>query len=104
MRPSSSSLDQAPVGGASRRIGRTPEGRLARAGPGEGDEGFEHEDRNKELPAIWYFLAATAVVIGASALTASLTGDRYVLGYVLYGLLGTFWIVIRNVAAYLFKR
>jgi hypothetical protein len=86
-----------------RRIGRTREGRLAVAPPGESDEGFRKLDRD-EISAFQYFAVATVVVIAGSALTAALTSDRYILGYVLYGLLGTFWIVVPNVAAYAAKK
>jgi hypothetical protein len=85
-----------------RRIGRTPEGRLALVGPEETDA-FGKADR-KEFSAIRYFALAVVAVIGGSALTAAITDDRYILGYVLYGLIATFWVVIPNITAYAFKR
>jgi hypothetical protein len=57
----------------------------------------------KELPE-WsvalYFAIAVAAVAGGSAIAASAAAHRYVLAYVLYGLIAVFWIVIPNALAY----
>ena len=71
---------------------RTGTGRAMRAGPAV-----------KELPewSMWlYFLLGVGGVAGGSALAAVLAAHRFVLAYVLYGLIALFWIVIPNVLAY----
>jgi hypothetical protein len=61
----------------------------------------------KELPewSVWlYFAVAVAAVAGGSAIAAAASAHRYVLAYVLYGLIALFWIVIPNALAYAAKK
>ena len=58
----------------------------------------------RQLSPWAYFPAAAIVVIGGSLASAMFDGDKWHLGYVLYGLIGMFWIVIPSLAAYLFAR
>jgi hypothetical protein len=51
-----------------------------------------------------YFAIAVAAVAGGSALAAAAAAHRYVLAYVLYGLIAVFWIVIPNALAYAAKK
>jgi hypothetical protein len=56
-----------------------------------------------EWPVAWYFAFATVVVVvGASV--ASLSDNRFLVGYVLYSLIAVFWVVVPNLAAYVFRK
>jgi uncharacterized membrane protein YjdF len=50
-----------------------------------------------------YFLVATVAVV-ATALIASVSDNRFLVGYVLYSLIAFVWVIVPNVAAYWFKR
>lgn len=85
-------------------IGRTRQGRLVKQ-----DVSFDDLAAGRAPPATaargeWavvpYFATATAVVLAGAALAAQ-SGNRFLVGYVLYSLIGVFWIVLPNAAAYL---
>jgi hypothetical protein len=77
---------------------RLPLGRFSRAQAAESEE-------PREIPfAAWYLPLAAAVTAAASALTTSLTADKFVLGYVLYGTMTVALVIIPNVLAYWFAR
>ena len=87
-------------------LGRTPQGRLAKeemtleqlaAGGVPSGEG------RQEFGVVRYFAFATAVVVGG-ALIASPSDNRFLVGYVLYSLIGIFWVVLPNAIAYWFKK
>lgn len=84
----------ASAGGQGQR--RTATGRLAMR-PDQVSE-------TSELLAIVYFAIAILAVVVAGLLTASRTGDKWVLAYVIYGLIALFFVVIPNVAVFVFKR
>jgi hypothetical protein len=73
--------------------GRTPGGRRIR-GHGQASP----------VPALAYLLVALAAVAGGSLITASLTSDMYVLGYVIYSLFAIFFVAIPNALAFWIAR
>jgi len=83
-----------PAGGQGQR--RTETGRLAMS-PDEVSEA-------SEMWAIVYFVIAILAVVVAGLLTASRTSDKWVLAYVIYGLIAFFFVVIPNGAVLLLKR
>jgi hypothetical protein len=87
-------------------LGRTPQGRLTKQ-----EVSFE-ELAAGGAPAVagrrqWgvlpYFSFATVVVV-VSAIAASASENRFLVGYVLYSTIAVFWLVVPNVLAYWFKR
>jgi hypothetical protein len=87
-------------------LGRTPQGRLAKqdvtldqlAGGG-----VPATEGRSEFGVVRYFIVATvAVVVGAVAVSPS--DNRFVVGYVLYSLIGIFWVVVPNSIAYFLKK
>lgn len=83
-----------PADGRARRW-RTGTGRLTKA-PGGLTEPIRH--------AAWYFPAAVVVIAGAAATAASLSSSKYVMGYVLYGLIAVAFLIIPNVLAFWFAK
>ncbi len=73
--------------------GRTPNGRLTKNPAGI-----------SEVLGVGYLLLALGAVAGGSVITASLTSDMYILGYVLYGLLAIFLVLGPNALAFWFAR
>jgi hypothetical protein len=71
------------------KLGRTPGGRVTCA-PGV----------EKELSPWPYFLGALVFVIGGSFLASALSDNKWVLGYVIYGLIAFFGIIVPSVLAY----
>ena len=87
-------------------LGRTPQGRLAKqdvtldqlAGGG-----VPAVEGRSEFGVVRYFVVATiAVVVGALAVSPS--DNRFLVGYVLYSLIGIFWVVVPNSIAYFLKK
>ena len=88
-------------------IGRTPYGRLtkqqvtleqlAQGGPPATDPS------RRQINVIPYLIAATLTIIIATLL-ASQHHDRFLVGYVLYALIGIFWVATPNALAYWWKR
>jgi hypothetical protein len=74
---------------------RTASGRLTKA-PGGQAEPIRHAEL--------YFPAAVAVIAGAAAAAASLSSNKFVVGYVLYGLIAVAFLVIPNVLAFWFAK
>jgi hypothetical protein len=72
--------------------GRTPCGRIARAGTGAAGA----------VPVLVYFPVAIGVVAGGSILAAAAGGGRFVLGDVIYGLIAIFLVLIPNALAFWF--
>jgi hypothetical protein len=70
--------------------GRTPCGRFARAGTGAASA----------VPVVVYFPVAIGVVAGGSILAATAGGGMFVLGYVIYGLIAVFLVLIPNALAF----
>jgi hypothetical protein len=77
-----------------RRVQRTRLGRLTRQGG---------EPRLLAF-GFWYLPAAMLVSAVAGAITAALTTDRFVLGYVLYGTMALTLLIIPNALAYWWAR
>jgi hypothetical protein len=73
--------------------GRTAYGRLT-----------EHPHDVIAVSSVLYLLLAMAAVAGGSLITASLTSDMYVLGYVIYGLFAIFLVLIPNTLAFWFAK
>lgn len=87
-------------------LGRTPQGRLAKqqvsldqlAGGG-----VPAVEGRSEFGVVRYFAFATVFVV-VGALAVSPRDNRFLVGYVLYSLIGIFWVVIPNAAAYFLKK
>jgi hypothetical protein len=87
-------------------LARTPQGRLTKqdvsiaqlaSGLAASRAGRQQWD---VLP---YFILATVAVV-ATALVASRSDNRFLVGYVLYSLIAIVWVIVPNIAAYWFKR
>jgi hypothetical protein len=70
-------------------LGRTPDGRLT-----------AHPEVRRELSPIVLLYAPAALCIGAGFLAASLTEDKWILGYVIYGLILVFFVALPSLLAY----
>lgn len=88
-------------------LGRTTQGRLVKQDVSIDDLRVGGVPAAAEMlrtgTVVAYFTLATAIVVGGSLL-ASRSDNPFIVGYVLYSLIGVFWIVIPNVTAYWFKR
>jgi hypothetical protein len=73
--------------------GRTPNGRLTK-----------NPDGISVVFGVGYLLVALVAVAGGSLITASLTSDMYILGYVIYGLFAIFLVLVPNALAFWFAR
>ena len=71
------------------RLGRSEGGRLTKA-----------PERYRELSAFVYFPFALVVVIAGCVLAAATSDDEWVLGYVIYGLIGLLFVLIPSMLAY----
>jgi len=71
-----------------RVLGRTQGGRLT-----------YYPDRHAELPAFGYLAVALVCVIGGSLIAAALSDNKWILGYVIYGLIAVFCIFVPSVLA-----
>jgi len=71
-----------------RVLGRTQGGRLT-----------YYPDREAELPAFGYLAVALVCVIGGSLIAAGLSDNKWILGYVIYGLIAVFCIFVPRVLA-----
>lgn len=89
-----------------RVLARTPQGRLAKQDvsidqlAGGQPPGLVGREQWNVLP---YFIFATLAVVG-TALVASRSDNRFIVGYVLYSLIAIVWVVVPNIAAYRFKK
>jgi hypothetical protein len=72
--------------------GRTPCGWFARSGTGAACA----------MPIFVYFPLAIGVVAGGSVIAAIASSDMFVLGYVIYGLIAIFLVIIPNALAFWF--
>jgi hypothetical protein len=88
-----------------RTIARTPQGRLTKRDVplDEVAAGFPTVLASRQWNVLPYFLVATVAVV-ATALIASVSDNRFLVGYVLYSLIAFVWVIVPNVAAYWFKR
>lgn len=87
-------------------LGRTPQGRLAKQEVSLeqlATGGVPATEGRREFGVVRYFAIATAVVVGG-ALAASPSDNRFLVGYVLYSLIGIFWVVLPNGIAYWLKQ
>ena len=73
---------------------RTPGGRVARRGTGAACA----------VPVLAYFPLAVGVVAGGSVIAAIAGSDMFVLGYVIYGLIAIFLVIIPNALAFWFAK
>jgi hypothetical protein len=88
-------------------VGRTDGGRLIRGKPAE-----EPMAAERERPSLWgyvYLGGALVCVLVPSVLVAILSTDttehtRWILGYVIYGLIAVFCVVLPSLVAYLFGK
>jgi hypothetical protein len=88
-------------------LGRTAQGRLVKQEVSREDLAVGGVPAPADLldttiVKLYFALATTTVVAGS--LVASLSDNRFLVGYVLYSLITIFWIVVPNLAAYYFKR
>jgi hypothetical protein len=74
-------------------VGRTYNGRLSRT-PGD----------ISPVPALVYIPLALGVIALGSVIAAVASDDYWVLGYVIYGLIAVFLVIVPNVLAYWFAR
>jgi len=79
--------------GAGAGLGRTYNGRLSKT-PAD----------ISPVPALIYIPLALAAITAGSVIAAVASGDYWVLGYVIYGLIAIFLVIIPNVLAYWFAR
>ena len=87
-------LDSGGLGrGTGAGVGRTYNGRLSKT-PAD----------ISPVPALVYIPLALAAVTIGSIIAAVTSGDYWVLGYVIYGLIAIFLVIIPNVLAYWFAR
>ena len=87
-------------------IGRTPQGRLAKQDVSLeqlAGGGVPAVAGRSEVGVVRYFAFATVVVV-LGALLAAPSDNRFLVGYVLYSLIGIFWVVVPNSAAYFLKK
>ncbi len=90
--PGSLALEQGGLG-RGRGAGRTYNGRLSRT-PAD----------ISPVPALIYIPLALAAITIGSIIAAVASGDFWVLGYVIYGLIAIFGVIIPNVLSYWFAR
>lgn len=87
-------------------LGRTPQGRLVKQDVSLeqlATGGVPAVEGRSEFSVVRYFAFATvAVVLGA--LVAAPSDNRFLVGYVLYSLIGIFWVVVPNSVAYFLKK
>lgn len=88
-----------------RAVVRTPEGRLVKQ-----DVSFDQLAGGRtpvavrdEWPVVPYFVCATFAVVAGAGL-ASQSDNRFLVGYILYSLIAVFWVVVPNIAAYVFRK
>ena len=74
-------------------VGRTYNGRLSKTPTGI-----------SPVPALFYVPLALAAIAVGSIIAAVTSGDFWVLGYVIYGLIAIFLVIIPSVLAYWFAR
>lgn len=87
-------------------LARTPQGRLTKQ-----DVSLEQlasglaptAAGRQQWDVLPYFMLATLAVV-ATALVASASDNRFLVGYILYSLIAVVWVIVPNVAAYWFKR
>lgn len=79
--------------GAGAGVGRTYNGRLSKT-PAD----------ISPVPALIYIPLALAAIVIGSIIAAVVSGDYWVQGYVIYGLIAIFLVIIPNVLAYWFAR
>lgn len=87
-------------------LARTPQGRLTKQAVSveqlaSGVTPIESGRRPWDV--LPYFVLATVAVV-LTALLASVSENRFLVGYVLYSLIAVVWLIVPNVAAYWFKR
>jgi hypothetical protein len=82
-----------PGRGTGAGVGRTYNGRLSKA-PAD----------ISPVPALIYVPLALAAIVIGSVIAAVASGDFWVAGYVIYGLITIFLVIIPNVLAYFFAR
>jgi hypothetical protein len=71
-----------------RALGRTPGGRFTL-----------YPDQDAELPAVVYVVGAVGSVIGGSLIAAGLSDNKWILGYVIYGLIAVSCVIIPSILA-----
>jgi hypothetical protein len=83
-----------PAGEGEPKRARTPCGRVARCGTGAAGA----------VSVFAYFPLAVGVVAGGSVIAAIAGSDMFVLGYVIYGLIAIFLVIIPNALAFWFAK
>jgi hypothetical protein len=89
-----------------RMLARTPHGRLTKQEVSIDELATGGASRlagRQQWDVLPYFVFATVAVV-VTALVASRSDNRFLVGYVLYSLIAIVWVVIPNVAAYWFKK
>ena len=87
-------------------LGRTPQGRLAKQEVSLAelaDGGVPAVEGRSEFGVVRYFAFATVAVILGAVLAAP-SDNRFLVGYVLYSLIGIFWVAVPNLLAYFLKK
>jgi hypothetical protein len=66
-----------------------------------------HDDVRDRMPTttfVVFAIVALGVVVAGTLVAATVSSDRYVVGYVLYGLIAVFWVLVPTILAYWFKK
>jgi hypothetical protein len=89
-------------------LGRTPEGRLAKVDFDTAELATMRDQQmiergRREVSARAYFAGVTILIVLAWVFAVTLN-ERYLVGYVLYSLIGVFWVVVPNALAYWWRR
>jgi hypothetical protein len=71
-----------------RKLGRTDGGRFTL-----------YPERQSELPALTYILGAIGCVVVGSFIAAGLSDNKWILGYVIYGLIAVFCVIVPSALA-----
>lgn len=68
-------------------------------------------DRHPDVPDqlatttfVVFAVVALGIVVAGTLVAVTVSSDRYVVGYVLYGLIGVFWVLVPTILAYWFRK
>lgn len=66
-----------------------------------------HDDAHDTVAArtfLVFAIVALGIVVAGTLVAATVSSDRFVVGYVLYGLIAAFWVLVPTILAYWFKK
>jgi hypothetical protein len=81
-----------------RRLGRTGQGRFTRS------PATDAGDQQKQTPVAWLAFGAGIVAVGSGLTGIISPGNKFILAYVLYGLIATVFVIIPSVLAFWFAK